>query len=289
MPRHYKAVIDHSPIDYHKDLRAIARYFRGKGAQFLAIYDRWKLPAPAHDDLRALLEQVTRRLIDFALACDAIPMRTPLKLMPTVRRIARRPAEFLAKVHKYDPQAVALVYDSFTRGCRENRLVLSQFEAGEDTRPPDEEIARAASVVLADLQRKNEDDSHKGGQTLVLQRELIQDLAVMFVRSGGSGKRTTQFNMDLPALYIYHGPFHAFLALVLIPVRPFARKSGFKMESIRSLATIPDWENLDMSETDPWLFGKHEDRGLERGPARVGNFFKLHAHRLKNGSKVVER
>ena len=78
-----------------------------------------------------------------------------------------------------------------------------------------------------------------GGQTLVLQRELIQDLAAIFLRFGGSLKRSTQFNIDLPAEYSYHGPFHDFLRLVLVPVRPFARKAGFKMESIRSSGRHP--------------------------------------------------
>jgi hypothetical protein len=288
MPRHYKAVTDHGPIDYHKDLRAIARYFREKGAQFLAIYDRWKLPAPAHDDLRSLIEQVTRRLIDFALACDAIPKRTPRKLRATVREIARRPAKFLADVGSYDPEAVALVYGAFIRGSRENRLILSQFEAGDDTRPPEEDIAQAAFKVLDDLTKNIEDDPRVGGQTLILQRELIQDLAVIFVRFGGSGKRATQFMKDLPAQYIYHGPFHHFLALVLVPVRPFAGKAGFKMESIRSLVAIPDWENLAMSEPDPRLFGKHEVAALERGPARAGNIFELHGNRLRKRSKDIQ-
>ena len=66
----------------------------------------------------ALIEQVTRRLIDFALVCDAIPMRTPLKLMATVKEIAKRPAKFLSDVGSYDPEAVALVYDAFTRGSQ---------------------------------------------------------------------------------------------------------------------------------------------------------------------------
>jgi hypothetical protein len=280
MPRHYKAVNDHSPIDYHKDLRATARYFREKGAQFLAIYDRWKLPAPAHDDLRSLIELVTRRLIDFALVCDAIPMRTPLKLMATVRDIAKRPTEFLSDVGRYDPEAVALVYDAFTRGSPENRLILSQFEAGEDTRPPEEDIAQAAFKVLDDLTEQIEDDPRVGGQTLILQRELIQDLAKLFLRCGGSLKRSTQFNNDLPAKYSYQGPFHDFLKLVLVPARSFASKAGFKMESIRSLAGIPDGIRPVEREDPAALFGKYEGAVPKRTPARVGNFFELHANRL---------
>lgn len=281
MPRHYKAVTDHRPIDYGQDLRSIARYFRGKGDNFRAIFARWKLRPLENDDAGALIEQVTRRLIDFALVCDAIPMRTPLKLRATVREIAKRPAKFLSDVGRYDPEAVALVYDAFTRGSPDNRLVLSQFEAGANTRPPEDAIARAASEVLADLEKQIEDDPRVGGQTLVLQRDLIQDLAVIFVKFGGSLKRSTQFNVNLPAMYEYHGPFHDLLELVLVPARLFARKAGFKLESIRSLVTIPDGDNSSMTKSDPSLFGKHEDAAPERAPARVGNFFKLHGHRLK--------
>jgi len=282
MSRHYNAKTDHSPIDYDKDLNAISRYFRGKGDQFQAIYRRWKLPVPEHDDVGTLIEQVTRRLIDFALVCDAVPMRTPRKLMATVKEMANRPAKFLSDVGRHDPEAVALVYDAFTRGSAENRLVLSQFEAGEDIRPPAEAIAEAATKVLGDLAKQSKNNPGVGGQTLVLQRELIQDLAVIFLRFGGSLKRSTQFNIELPAKYSYHGPFHDFLKLVLFPARPFARKAGFKMESIRSLVGIPDGEGQAKRKDTASLFGKYKDKGPERTPARVGNFFELHAKRLKS-------
>jgi hypothetical protein len=245
MPQHYKAVTDHSPIDYRKDLNSIPRHFRGKGEHFLAIYDRWKMPAPEHDDLRALIEQVTRRLIDFALTCDAIPMRTPHKLKATVKEVAKRPSEFLSDVGRYDPEAVALVYDAFTRGSPENRLIFLQFEAGLGPPPPAEAIAEAASKVLGDLAEQAKNNPGVGGQTLVLQRELIQDLAAIFLRFGGSLKRSTQFDNSVLGERVYKGPFHDFLKLVLPPVRQFARKAGFKMESIRSLVGLPDGHSLD--------------------------------------------
>lgn len=238
MSRHYKAITDHRSIDYGEDLNSIERYFRGKGDSFRAISTRWKLPPPETDDVGALVEQVRRRLIEFALVCDAVPMRTPRKLMATVKEIAKRPAEFLAKVGEYDPEAVARVYSAFTRGSPENRVVLSQFEAGNGPPPSTEAIARAALQALEELQTMQAETSHVGGQKLVLQRELIQDLAAIFVRFGGSLKRSTQFDIELPAQYSYNGPFHDFLKLVLVPVRPFARKAGFKMESIRSRVAI---------------------------------------------------
>lgn len=284
MARHYKAVTDHVPIDHKKDLHAIARYFRGQGDNFLAIFDRWKLRRPEHDDVGVLVEQVTRRLIDFALVCDAIPMRTPRKLMATVKEITRRPAKLLSNVGSYDPEAVARVYVAFTRGSREDRLILSQFESGNGPPPPEDAIAHAASVVLKDLTAQIKDGSGAGGQTLVLQRELVQDLAVIFLRSGGSLKRSTRFNERLPQLYSYHGPFHDLLELVLVPVGPFARKAGFRMASIRSLVAIPD-ENIQVEPKGlASLFGGYENNGPERAPARVGNFFELHANRLKTRS-----
>jgi hypothetical protein len=167
-------------------------------------------------------------------------MRTPHKPKATVKEIAKRPSEFLSDIGRHDPEAVALVYDAFIRGSPENRLILLQFEAGEDTRPPEEETVLAAFKGLGDLTKQAKDNPGVGGQTLVLQRELIQDLAAIFLKFGGSLKRSTQFNIELPAKYSYHGPFHEFLELVLVPARPFASKAVFKMESIRSLVTIPN-------------------------------------------------
>lgn len=282
MPRHYKAVTDHRPIDYQKDLDAISRYSRGRGDDLRAIFLRWKLRPLEEDEIGALISRVTRRLVDFALVCDAVPMRTPQKLMATVSRIAKRPDAFLASSHTYDPEAVALLYDAFARGSPDNRLLLSLFEVGEGPPPSAKAIALAASQVQVELQTQSDNTPHVGGQTLVLQRELIQDLAVIFLKFGGSLKPSTRFNIKLPASYSYHGPLHDFLTLVLPPVRKFASRAGFKMESIRSLAKIPDVANRSESKGPISLLGKCNDTEPDRIPARVGNFFKLHGHRLKN-------
>jgi AcrR family transcriptional regulator len=243
MPRHYKAVTDHRPIDYAKDLNAIHRYFKGKTNRLLSIYRRWKLSPPNHDDTRAIIEQVTRRLIDFALACDAFPKRTRRQLMATVKEISKRPVAFLVNTGKYDPEAVARVYEAFARGSPENRLTLSLFEVGRGPPPPAEALGQAASRAMEELAKQIAEDSQVGGQTLVLQREVIEDLSAIFLQFGGTLKRSTQCHDDPLTEFTYQGPFHDFLKLVLPPVRPFARKAGFKMESIRSLVAIPSKEH----------------------------------------------
>lgn len=151
MVRHYKAVTDHTPIDFEDGLEAIESYFEGRSEEIRSIFGHWKHRPPEPDDVEALIDLTTRRLIEFALVCDAIPMRTPLKLEATVKAMAKRPAEFLANVRYYHPEAVALVYDAFTRESKENRVLLSHFEAGSGPPPPAEAIAQAAFKVWDDL------------------------------------------------------------------------------------------------------------------------------------------
>lgn len=280
MARDYKALTAHAPIDYQDDLDAVSSYFEGKDNEFLFIFERWNLRRREYDDVEALIDRVTQRLVQFALECDALPLRTPRKLRATVQAIARHPADFLANVGRYDPEAVALVYAAFTKGSPQNRLLLSSFEADRGAAPPAEAIAQAASVVLVDLEEQISKTDHVGGQTLVLQRNLVRDLASIFVNSGGSLKRSTRFH-SAGEEFSYHGPFHDFLELVLPPVRTFARKAGFRMESTRSLITIPKKDDQREEETQQSIFGTYDEMEPERTPARVGNFFELHRRRLK--------
>ena len=89
MPRHYKAITDHVPIDYESDLNAIEQYFEGKGKDLEALHARWKLRPLEFDDSAALVEQLKRRIVRFALDCNANPQRTPLQLIATAKSYPR--------------------------------------------------------------------------------------------------------------------------------------------------------------------------------------------------------
>ena len=152
-------------------------------------------------------------------------MRTLRQLSATVTRIAKSPEEFLADVGRWDPEATARVYAAFARGSRQNRLLLERFEAGEGPPPATEAIAKAAFEVRDELARQMANAPQVGGQTLALRRDFILKLAAIFVKFGGSLRRSTRFNLRVPACFTYHGPFHDFLALVLPPVMLFCTQS----------------------------------------------------------------
>ena len=237
MPQHYKAVTEHKSIDYDKDLRSIARYFRGKGDNFRAIFDRWKLCPLEDDDVGALVEQVARRLIEFALDCDAQPMRTPRKLMPTIIAIGNDPANFVENCKDFDPEAVELIFLVFVLLQQENRMRLLLFEAGIVPSLPVEGIAQAAGIVFVGLIDQAEHDAHVGGQHLELRAALVRDLAKLFEEFGGAVKLSTRLDPTARDGFSYEGPFHDFLDLVLPIVMPFAAKAGFKKNSTRSMVT----------------------------------------------------
>jgi hypothetical protein len=158
--------------------------------------------------------------------------------MATVRAIARKPIAFLGNLGTYDPEAAAKVYGAYGSVSLENRLRLSQFEAGLGPAPPAEEIAAAAARVLCYLEAETQKDSHVGGQTLELRNELVLDLATIFKNFGGRTTRVTRFDPDRVPAHFEDGPFHGFLEIVIPAARPFAKRAGFRMQSLPSLVAI---------------------------------------------------
>lgn len=235
MPRHYKAITDHASVDYHVHLNRIDVYFNWKHDELVALFKRWGFPPLEADDSEALIAALKRRASGFALECNAVPLRTPLQLMPTVRAIARRPRAFLDRVGDYDPRASAMVYGAFVGLSSDNRMLLARYEAGTGPEPPAEGIAEAANKVLCHLETKIQRNSRVGGQTLVLQRKLVRDLARIFLNFGGFISRVTRFDPESRPQYVETGPFHDFLEIVLPPAQPFAKRAGFQMKSIRSM------------------------------------------------------
>ncbi|WP_421693936.1 hypothetical protein [Aestuariivirga sp.] len=226
-------------MNYCNDLDEIDLYFTGRDKEFVSLFERWKLRLLEFDDCAALIAQLRRRLTDFALNCNAMPLRTPRQLMPTVRAIAESPLVFLEHVGNYDPEAVARVYGAFIGDSVERSKVLEDFEWGKGPPPDLEAIAEAVVKVVNELALEISDASHRGGQRLVLQNELILDLAGIFESFGGKIVRITRFDPQRQPSYVEDGPFHQFLKIVVPPARASARRAGFRMQSIRSLAGIP--------------------------------------------------
>jgi hypothetical protein len=224
-------------LNYGADLERIEEICNGLGKSFLALFERWKLRTLEFDDQAALIEQVKRRLIRFALDCNALPVRSPRQIIATVRSIAEDPAAFVKEVGGYDPEASARVYGKIASRSAEHAANLERFEWGTGPAPPLDDIVRAASAVLNELEIDAQAFAKGGRQKLVLQHELTRDLAKIFEGFGGRVTRSTRFDLDRPASEREVGPFHDFLKIVLPVVQPFAMKAGLKMTSIRSLVS----------------------------------------------------
>jgi hypothetical protein len=238
MPRHYKAITNHVPIDYGADLNAIELYFNGKRNEFEPLFKFWNLRPLEFDDCGALVDQLKRRVTGFALDCNALPMRTPRQLTATVKAIARKPEAFLDDVGKYDPEAAARVYGAYAVLSDEHYACLEQFEWGKGPAPPAGAIAMAAEKVLGDLEAERRQISCVGGQPLILQTEFAQDLARIFRNFGGRTSRVIRYDGAKSPTYFEDGPFYGFLEIVVPPARPFAERAGFRLRSIRSLVEM---------------------------------------------------
>ena len=236
MSRYHKAVTDFVPIDYELHLGRIDVYFDWQHKALVKLFDDWGLRPLLSDDCEALVDQLKRRLVSFALDCNSLPMRTPNQLVSTVRAILRNPSDFVEKSERYDPEVVALMLGALGGVSHEASVRVHEYELGTGSRPGREDVLEAARSVLRKLQSESSAMSNVGGQNLVLQRQLIKDLAQIFKNYGGRVTRITRFvDEDPRPRYVEGGPFHDFLAIVLPPALLFARRAGLKMKSHRSL------------------------------------------------------
>lgn len=224
-------------MDYESELNCIDGFCDGMSEAIHGVFARWKLRPLAFDDMAALIEQVKRHLIRFALDCNALPVRSPCQLMATVKSIAKKPFAFIEDVGKYDPEAVSRVYGKLSSRSAEKAAMLERFEWGKGPAPTVDDIVQSASQVLVDLEAEAHRFANGGRQKLVLQHKLVQDLARLFEKFGGRLTRITRFNLGMSSSEREDGPFHDFLKIVLPAVRPIARKAGFQMDSIRSLVS----------------------------------------------------
>jgi hypothetical protein len=103
MPTYYKAIVDHQPVKFGGELERIEMELADLRCPMRTLFDRWCGIELNDEKLRALLESVRYSLVRFALDCNAIPLRTSRKLMATVKRISKHPADFLRWTHSVGP------------------------------------------------------------------------------------------------------------------------------------------------------------------------------------------
>lgn len=285
MPKHYKAVTNHVPIDYHAHLNRIDVYFNWKWKELVELFHCWKLRKLEYDDCQALIDQLKRRLTSFALDCNALPIRTPRQLMATAKAIARNAQAFQQDPGTFDPEVVARISDKIAGVSRNSQLLLANFECRSGSPLSTENIVAAARMVVTDLQNTAKEKSHRGGQALLLQRDLAIDLATIFKRFGGRTTRVTRFDLsnEFAPAYREDGPFHDFLELVLPPALLFARRAGLKMKSIRSMVKMSKGAKPPFNIQTGFPFRTDSDNRTVKTPVRRGNFFTLHRRRLRSG------
>ena len=214
MPTVHKTIRNYQPMDYGGDLTRIDDLADQLKPRIREIFSRWCSTDLDDDDLGTFVGNVKLALMYFALDCNALPLRTPRRLMATVKHIAKHPAEFLSSMGSYDPEAAALVIGACAAMSTHNRNALLQFEIGNGAGPLPSDIVRAAAIVLERLEATASGQRRGGRPELVLQRELAMDLAMKFLNRGGKVTRTVGDGET--------GPFHEFLELLLPLIQPHA-------------------------------------------------------------------
>lgn len=215
MPTRYNPVVVSSPRDDGDDLEGIAADLEKRRDQLLGVMERECLRFD-EDGIEVEFGYLCEELFRFALACNAMPSRTPRKLMATVAVAKRFPADFLRCTNLFDPEAVVRIIDACAARSEGNKLALLNWEIGVGAGPPPEEIRAAAETALDQLSR----ETTKGRPRTEHQRDLALALGRRFVAMGGKITRVT-FDGET-------GPFHRLLKVILVPtVKRLAREAGF--------------------------------------------------------------
>lgn len=115
MPTTYKAIIGHRPIEWAIEIERIQRLLRKRRVVLtgLAFGDRTD-----RDTIRAFTDRILMLTIKFIGSCSSRPLRTPNKLRATLKRVAKKPQEFVGKAGAYDPEVVNLIYAALCKAVR---------------------------------------------------------------------------------------------------------------------------------------------------------------------------
>ena len=220
MPTKYKPILNHIALEYGAELDAIENHVYSCCIAIRDILVARGVPAETIE-LEVLVEQLIQILCQFAMNCDALPPKTPRKLLATIERIGKNPSEFLVKSDGYDPEAKERVLGAYAGMSPSNRQSVYKFELGNTDGMSENQLVEA-SRLAAEVLQKDALERKKGGPLkLDGQTSLAVDLASFFLSKGGSIARTVADGET--------GPFHQFLELVLPAVRPFARRANFAL------------------------------------------------------------
>jgi hypothetical protein len=206
------------PPDKDTDVDDFARILRSRREHIFSCLAKCGEELGPRDRID-FMEQLRTILIEFVAACRARPLRTPMKLMPTVKLIRDDPESFLENVANYAPAAADLVYAAYRKLFPE-RQDLEAFEAGLGPPPPAADIARAADAAIAVLEQAAKARG-RGRPPIDLVKNLSVTLGNLFVCFDGHLRRTVHDEES--------GPFHAFLTIVTETVRPLLRDTDYTL------------------------------------------------------------
>jgi hypothetical protein len=124
MPTSHKPINDHKPLNLLQEIERLEGHLKADFPDLIAIARKGK---PLEDDEEEELRgQFFRSLFQFTTLCAARPVRSPNKLIGTLRDIERRPDEFIQDHAKYDPEAANMVFRHYG-----GRVELALFEIGK--------------------------------------------------------------------------------------------------------------------------------------------------------------
>ena len=232
MPKRYEPELDHKPVgwgtercgDKDVEIERLVAALRSRSKALTEPFKQCGVDLEA-DDLDAFLDRLQFIIVKFVACCRAHPLRTPRKLLPTVKLIKEDPGSFLARSEDYSPEAAGLVFAEYRR-LFPGRPDLAEFEAwlvseaGSVPTLDPSDIARAADAAIAVLEQQAE-NWPRGRSAMELVERFSVDLGKLFLGFGGHLRRTVHDGES--------GPFHAFLTLIAELVRDPLRDTGYTL------------------------------------------------------------
>jgi hypothetical protein len=220
MPTTYKPTTDHSPLDWGDAAERI-KSFLHNSHQALKTFasDR------GDDALEAWREQIESELIRFVAFCRARPLRTPNKLVGTLRKIVRDPEHFLQHVNAYDPEVADRLYAAYSQHSPAHNQELLRFEAGLGKLSKDA-LSLAANEAIERLGREKEQQKSIKGENRRPPDTVLQHFTEMVLQLFISGGGTPTATRD--------GKFWKFATLLREAVKQDIRLtgSGFMIEPV---------------------------------------------------------
>jgi hypothetical protein len=199
MPTRYKPVLDHEPLAWTggEERAGLADRLEQRLEQYEIELAQLCGAAEEDDDLAAWRRDLRVRLLRFMALCRAEPLRSPNKVLATLKWIERSPEVFLDRMGKCDPVAMALWIRAFTGLSRTHQRRWLEFESGSpDATPSPWDVSRAAReamtriVKAAPLPPRSREGSHEIDDTTPDgRREMPQAAQPLRRLTGGAAGR----------------------------------------------------------------------------------------------------